>query len=165
LLDENRPKADMVAANAVAELIAQLAKRRDPQDKTPAEYPIASANKEITVAVTCRFTTAPLDQDLLPADSELADLLVQRLNKRSQENREKVKWLSPVGLRPSGEIEWLELCQGRQTLQGRLRHRHGDQHAFAVPARILQDALSGKCRDHGLPVRHQQAQRAKQGLE
>jgi ribosomal protein S17E len=68
-------------------------------DKIPPEFKLANKDKEVTVAVLATFGTLELRPEIAPADTELAEKFTASLRKRCQENKEKVKVLSPTQVR------------------------------------------------------------------
>ncbi|MCI0639393.1 MAG: hypothetical protein L0Y72_17915 [Gemmataceae bacterium] len=68
-------------------------------DKVPAKCKLASADKEVTVAIHSTFTNLETRPELMPADGELAERLAMELRKRCGQNKEKVKIVPPAQVR------------------------------------------------------------------
>jgi len=68
-------------------------------DKIPATHKLAVKGKEVTVCVLANFAKLETRSDLVPAESELPELVAQQLRKRCQENKEKVKIIPPARTR------------------------------------------------------------------
>jgi hypothetical protein len=63
-------------------------------DKIPPRCKLAK-KQEVTVCIVTNFASLETRPDVIPAESELAQLVADQLRKRTQENREKVKVLPP----------------------------------------------------------------------
>lgn len=69
-------------------------------DKVPPKCKLASADKEITVVIASRFENLEIRPEVQPAEQELAETLAQQLRTRFKENKEKVKVVPPLRVRP-----------------------------------------------------------------
>src|SRR4051812_45526927 len=64
-------------------------------DKIPAKYKIASADKEVTVAVVAWFGSLEVRPELMPAESEIAERWCPQLRDRFKYSGGKVKMGPP----------------------------------------------------------------------
>lgn len=69
-------------------------------DKMPPRCKLANADKEINVVVATRFSSLEVRPEIMTADQELAESLAQQIRTRSKENKEKVKVVAPIKVRP-----------------------------------------------------------------
>ena len=59
----------------------------------PPKHKLSSSDKEVTVVVVSKFANLEMRPDLLDANNELAQKFVMSMNKRTKENKEKVKFI------------------------------------------------------------------------
>lgn len=69
-------------------------------DRIQPRCKLAKDDKEITVVIAARFENLEVRPEVQPTDQELAETLAQELRKRTKENKEKVKVVPPLRVRP-----------------------------------------------------------------
>lgn len=61
---------------------------------------LANPDKEITIVIASRFESLEVRPEVQPTDQELAETLAQEFRKRAKENKEKIKVVPPLRVRP-----------------------------------------------------------------
>lgn len=69
-------------------------------DRVQPKCKLANPDKEITIVIASRFESLEVRPEVQPTDQELAETLAQELRKRAKENKDKLKIVPPLRVRP-----------------------------------------------------------------